>query len=383
MKLDRTKVTRLIELMNSTTNGKMPAHEAIVDCFDMGMDEQTLDFLIAVGTDIHTRDELKTIYDRMYPDKADGWDEFWAGIMEMSFLFPTPDHKAYVLASIFPGWIECTVSGPLTEKRRKILNRFMDFWNTLYLMNRSPMREQLMAPSIAAAAQGKANMTTYVSRGSREISLNQPLTSEHQVHTGGEVFKLLERHRDEIAVMNCFCRQYKQMNGGEKCGIGMPIEACVSMGAISSQLVESGIARRLSYDEACQLMESFEKNGCVHTAFHYGHNVENEELVICNCCTDCCLLYGGYQKGSLSKILVKAFYTPEMIDETRCTGCNLCGKYCPTSATYYDSDEGRLVFDYAKCVGCGQCVNQCAFDVRAMVPDERSVFVKSKEPANA
>ena len=29
--------------------------------------------------------------------------------------------------------------------------------------------------------------------------------------------------------------------------------------------------------------------------------------------------------------------------------------------------------------GCGQCVNQCAFDVRKMVRDERSVFVRSKE----
>ena len=39
----------------------------------------------------------------------------------------------------------------------------------------------------------------------------------------------------------------------------------------------------------------------------------------------------------------------------------------------------KLVFDYEKCMGCGQCVNQCKFDVRKMVRDERNVFVRSKE----
>ena len=169
------------------------------------------------------------------------------------------------------------------------------------------------------------------------------------------------------------------MNGGDECNIGIPVEACISLGAISRQLVNSGVARHLPYEEAVALMEDFERKGCVHTAFHYGHNVENEEIVICNCCNDCCELYGAYQKGYLSKILVKAYYTPEMIDETRCVGCDKCGKVCPTTATYYDREAKKLVFDYEKCVGCGQCVNQCKFDVRKMVRDERNVFVRSKE----
>jgi len=57
----------------------------------------------------------------------------------------------------------------------------------------------------------------------------------------------------------------------------------------------------------------------------------------------------------------------------------LCGKYCPTEATYYDRKTKKLIFDYSKCVGCGQCVNQCKFHVREMVKDERSVYVTSKK----
>ena len=32
-----------------------------------------------------------------------------------------------------------------------------------------------------------------------------------------------------------------------------------------------------------------------------------------------------------------------------------------------------------RCIGCGQCVNQCKFDVRKMVKDERDVFVKTRK----
>lgn len=376
-KLPENKVKALLELMNSTTLGKIPAHEAILECFDLAMDEKMLDYLLAVGTELHTVEELEALYNTLYDDG--NWAAMWEEIKLMSFLFPTPEGRKYMMSSFFPGWVELSVSGPLNEKRRAILNKFIEFWDTLYDMNVPHIRAMSDGAAIQSLMQQPARMTSYVSHGSREISLNQPLTSEQQVYTGGEVFRLLERHKDQIAVMNCFCRQHKQMNGGDECGIGIPVEACVSLGAISRQLVQSGVARHLPYEEAVALMEDFERKGCVHTAFHYGHNVENEEIVICNCCNDCCELYGAYQKGYLSKILVKAYYVPEMIDESRCVGCNKCGKVCPTTATWYDKENKKLRFDYEKCVGCGQCVVQCKFDVRKMVRDERNVFVKTKE----
>lgn len=383
MKLPEKKVKQLIALMNSTSEVKIPPMKPILECFDMAMDEQMLDYLLTVGTKLHTLDELKAIYGRMYATGLENYDEqwnaFWAKIFEMSFVIPSEDRSKYILASIFPGWIEMSVSGPLNEKRRAILNRFMDFWSILKKLNIPPVRMLTNYKGMKERDTTLPHMSTYVSRGSREISLNQPLTSEHQVRVLGEIFPLLLQHKDEIAVMNCFCRQYKQMNGGDKCAYGLPVEGCVTIGAVSTQLVENGVARRLSYEEACDLMEEFERKGCIHTTYHYGGSADRDEIAICNCCPDCCLLYGGYQDGYLSKIFIKSFYRPEVEDLTRCTGCNKCGRHCPTNATYYDKTTGKLVFNYDNCVGCGQCVTQCAFDVRKLVRDERSVFVKTKK----
>lgn len=375
--LPEEKVKALIELMNADSQGKIPPEPPILDCFDMSMNEKTLDYLLALGPGKHTMEQLEAQYNAMYADGA--WQETWQSIFEHSFLVPTPDSSGYLLATIFPGWIEMSVSGPLTDYRRDLLNKFMEFWGMLYDLNVPHIRHMSDMAHMKDIQTAPAHMTSFVSHGKKEISLNQALSSEQQVYATGEVYQVLARHKDEIAVMHCFCRQHKQMNGGDPCANGIPVEACMTVGPISTQLVNNGTARRLSFEEACDLLDDLEAHGCVHTAFHYGNNVEHEEVAICNCCPDCCELYGGWQRGYLSQILVKAYYSPEMIDESRCVGCNQCGRYCPTTATYYDKEAGKLMFDYDKCVGCGQCVNQCKFDVRKMVRDERSVFVKTKE----
>ena len=130
-------------------------------------------------------------------------------------------------------------------------------------------------------------------------------------------------------------------------------------------------------------MAFFEDHGCIPTTFHNHNDAGDEAIAICNCCADCCLLYSGYRTANISKLYVRALHVPQMVDESRCVGCNKCGKACPTAATYYDREAKKLVFDYDRCIGCGQCVHQCKFEVRKMVPGRRDVFLKTLKPEEA
>ena len=54
MKLPEKKVKKLIGMMNSLTQVKIPPMKPILEIFDMAMDEKTLDYLLRVGTEEHT-----------------------------------------------------------------------------------------------------------------------------------------------------------------------------------------------------------------------------------------------------------------------------------------------------------------------------------------
>ena len=178
--------------------------------------------------------------------------------------------------------------------------------------------------------------------------------------------------------MNCFCRTQKMLENG-KCDYDMPIESCMAVGRMAVQLEKAGVARHISIDEARKLIDTLEKKGCIHTLYHYGTYSGNEEIVLCNCCIDCCFLYGSFREGALSQLMIKAFYRPQIVDNAKCTGCNRCACFCPTNATWYDKERAELVYDIDRCIGCGQCVTQCPSGYRSMVKDERNIFVKTRK----
>ena len=62
---------------------------------------------------------------------------------------------------------------------------------------------------------------------------------------------------------------------------------------MSDMLVENGVSKKLSYEEAVILMNHLEKQGCIHTVYHYGISADEDELMICNCCVDCCFYIKG------------------------------------------------------------------------------------------
>ncbi len=387
MSLDEKKVKRLIGIMNEMTSVEIPPMKPIIRCFELGMDEDILEYLLRVGTSRHSKETLHQLFDTMLAmgeiSNARDWPQFWNELMVMSFLIPSEHSDEYELASIFPGWIELATSGAPTKKRQDIMESFMEFWEILKTLNVGPLRFMTNMQGVRDRDRGVMHMGTPTAvtpaRGKRTIEVGERLTSEQEVLPVNSVFDIFAAHKDQIAVMNCICRSHKQLNGGGTCEHGMPLQSCMPVGAIAQQLIDSGVARHVPYDEAIEMVKDFERKGCIHTTFHYAGDARREALAVCNCCTECCLLYGGLRQGYTSKVQMRAYNRPEVVDASACRGCNQCGKHCPTEAIRYDKEAGKLVFNYENCVGCGQCVTQCAFGVQRMVPDERAVFVKTKK----
>ena len=381
MKLPRKKVKQLIDLMNSKSEASLLRVKQLEELIELAMDEEMLEYLLVAGKEDHTKEELKEIYLSLYPLKEKDWDDFFDELMSMCF-FHNISHEQrdiYGLTPIFPGWVEFYTSGQMNDKRAAIIKKFMEFYELMDEFNRGPMHYILNQHNLNRLKKGRVPRFSTLCAHPKEIELNRPLTSEPAVILTGDVYELLKKHKDEIAVMHCFCRNYKKLTTGEDCSYNVPTEACFTVGALARQLIDTKVGRKLEFEEAVEMLNTFQKNGCIHSTYHFRNNADLGEIAICNCCTDCCLVYKNFRQGGLSHIFTKSYYSPQMIDESKCVGCNLCGKYCPTEATYYDKINKKLIFDYQKCVGCGQCVNQCHFNVREMVRDERSVYVPAKK----
>jgi NAD-dependent dihydropyrimidine dehydrogenase PreA subunit len=140
-------------------------------------------------------------------------------------------------------------------------------------------------------------------------------------------------------------------------------------GALAS--LDRGHGRRLTKEEAKDLVRRADKKGLMHTA---DSEWQSRGLhAICNCCACDCYLFRTAQelgsKGVWPKSRYIAAYNPEL-----CTFCGACVKRCHFDAFYHNDStveiEGRLkknvLFDPEKCWGCGLCANTCPAEAIAM-----------------
>lgn len=376
MTISDEKIKQLGAQMNAKSQFTIPLVQPVKNCFRIVMNEEEADFLLAVGARQMTREQLCELY-----GKPQQFDAFFADILRKSLMWKR--NGAYELAPIFPGWIEVYGGGSLDDPaRRRMMEEFAAFEDWLLRLNIPPVRLYMNHVNSRTIQQLPARMSVTVSRGKKSIALDEPITAEQAVTTAGEIMPMLERHADQLAVMNCFCRTLRRVKG-ESCAFDLSLEGCMMVGALSEQIADSGIGRKISLEEARRMIADFEQKGCIHTIYHYGMDTNQEEIAICNCCVDCCFLYHGYRSGSLSQILVKAYVMPEIVDENACVGCGKCGNFCPTEATWYDKKQKKLNFLPENCIGCGQCAVQCPFPVRVLRRNERRVFVRTKRRTHA
>ena len=131
---------------------------------------------------------------------------------------------------------------------------------------------------------------------------------------------------DTFSVSPCSCRASRtSINDG--CG-HLADEMCVQMGKGAENYIRSGRARRITREEALEIVLRAEENGLMHDI----PNIEEagDSAAICNCCACACFgLRAGLMFGARDAI--RSNFVAE-VDEAKCVACGQCVETCPGNA---------------------------------------------------
>jgi electron transport complex protein RnfB len=162
-------------------------------------------------------------------------------------------------------------------------------------------------------------------------------------------------------VMDCICRKQKRLIGQ---GCDHPIDVCLIFSRRPGTFDDSESIRALTKEEALDVLRRAEDAGLVHTV----ENTQEGVFYLCNCCTcSCAILQGVARYGMLGAVAPSSLRS--CVDESRCTGCELCIDRCPFGAL--SVADGLCQVDGLRCFGCGLCVSAC--------PDEALTMVRRPE----
>lgn len=186
----------------------------------------------------------------------------------------------------------------------------------------------------------------------RVIPVNVSVEPRTQILPFEDVKSMIDSARN-VAVTRCSCRV---IDGA----CGQPLEVCLQLDRAADYALERGTGRKLSRDEAIQMLDMCEDAGLVHVA----ENKRALGVVICNCCSDCCINWASTRTG-LRKFAAPSRFRAT-VDAEACNGCQLCVERCFFDAITMADGNGLAVVDEDNCMGCGLCQVICAPDAISM-----------------
>ncbi|MDY6933817.1 MAG: 4Fe-4S binding protein [Spirochaetota bacterium] len=377
----KRKLKNLIKLMNKQNERLFPPVQPLIDSFNLVIDSEELDFLLRMGTDKYTLQEAVSI-SKMSEDKTKSIINTLIGKGFITIKYNEKSEEHYVLNAIIVGWIEAQVPylmGKSEEKEfaKKFQMEFIQFtrkYNVFPLRNimNTFIKRSMKIPNQSVGF----NEFPLKSNKKKKIEINRSISeSDSKIYPMNSVNDLIKEFgsKNMIAQFPCMCRHMCNI-ADDPCRIKIPNNGgCLGLGDMVKPYVKHGHARIISMDEALDVIQLVRENGAIHTVFHERDDANLPQVGICNCCWDCCGLLRAYNAGS-APLHYKCYYLARIIDNSECTGCKKCEKYCPTNAI--SIIDKMCYLNSNRCIGCGLCVFQCPEKgVIELIPSERNVFL--------
>jgi len=372
----KKSLVNLIKLMNVKNTFHLPVTKHLINCFDIAVDPFETEFLLKIGVDENLSFKGLLAISGM---KTREFIPFFENILKKGLLAsmqPDKPKAEFSLSPILVGWFEIYLSdGSESEEKIEFAKSLDKYFNSMKLLNFFPVRNlinykyknnpRLFTQIISPIKQPENKRTIEVNK---DLSIN-PVN----IYPFQNIYDLVDKHGadNRIAVIHCFCRQWKKMVG-EPCKFKHEGESCIVIGTFTKSIVKLGIGRNISKDEALTIIDEAQKKGAIHQVFHEHEDLNLPEMAICNCCWDCCGILSGYNRG-LTPLALKANFIAEIINSEFCTGCRKCKKYCPVDAIEFK--DNLVVINNEKCIGCGQCELKCSEKVIKMSINERDVIL--------
>jgi len=154
-----------------------------------------------------------------------------------------------------------------------------------------------------------------------------------------------------VALVHCPCRATARLIGRKRCD--HPLENCIKYDELAKYLIEEGIGKEITKQEALDVIRKSEEVGLVHLVDNAREGIKHT----CNCCGCCCWSVGTIRRKRIPRDVLMATYFLRETDRDRCTGCGQCVEICPVNVIKMEGDFP--VVDKEWCIGCGVCAVPC------------------------
>jgi Pyruvate/2-oxoacid:ferredoxin oxidoreductase delta subunit len=204
----------------------------------------------------------------------------------------------------------------------------------------------------------------------RVITVDRTIDAGNTVHTYDQVSTYIDKY-DSISVSTCFCRHAARLRDEEI--HGMPMNVCMMFGHEADYINERLGGRRVSREEARQVLDLAEEAGLVHMS----RNTTEDITFLCNCDRWHCEVISDVLKQPKPALFFNSGFQPRF-DPGLCTACETCIERCPPEAlTMGDRDVPRVDLD--RCFGCAVCATGCEYE--AIVMEAKPDFpIPPKDP---